>query len=84
MRASLMIKQGLALSLLALGLSACGSGADDLDAYVNEVKIRKGGVIDPLPEIAPYEVFEYLADEQDIRSPFRPDLAANNTLQQRL
>jgi type IV pilus assembly protein PilP len=73
MRASQIIKQSLALSLLALGLSACGGGADDLDAYVNEVKKRKGGVIEPLPEITPYEVFNYLADKQNIRSPFRPD-----------
>ena len=73
MRASEIIRQGLALSLLALGLSACGGGADDLDAYINEVKKRKGGVIEPLPEITPYEVFNYLADKQGIRSPFRPD-----------
>jgi len=73
MRASHLIKQGLALLLLALGLSACGGGSDDLDAYVNEVKKRKGGVIEPLPEITPYEVFNYLADKQGIRSPFRPD-----------
>jgi type IV pilus assembly protein PilP len=73
MRASFIIKQGLVLSLLALGLSACGSGADDLDVYINEVKIRKGGVIEPLPEIAPYEIFEYLAEKEGIRSPFRPD-----------
>jgi type IV pilus assembly protein PilP len=73
MHASKLIRQCLALSLVALGLSACGGGADDLDAYVNDVKKRKGGLIDPLPEITPYEVFNYLADKQGIRSPFRPD-----------
>ena len=73
MRASKQIRQYLALSLVALGLSACGGGSDDLDAYVNDVKKRKGGLIDPLPEITPYEVFNYLADKQGIRSPFRPD-----------
>ena len=73
MRACQIIKHGLALSVLALGLSGCGGGADDLDAYVNEVKKRKGGVIEPLPEISPYEVFNYLADKQGIRSPFQPD-----------
>ncbi len=73
MCASFINKQGLVLLLLALGLSACGSGADDLDVYINEVKIRKGGVIEPLPEIAPYEIFEYVADKEGIRSPFRPD-----------
>jgi type IV pilus assembly protein PilP len=73
MNASQTIKLGLAVSLLLLGLSGCGSGSDDLDAYVNEIKKRKGGVIEPLPEITPYEVFNYLADKQGIRSPFRPD-----------
>jgi type IV pilus assembly protein PilP len=73
MRASQIIKHGLALSLIAVGLSACGGGTDDLDAYVNEVKKRKGGIIEPLPEITPYEGFSYIADKQGIRSPFRPD-----------
>ena len=73
MRTSLMIKQGLAIVLVAVGLSACGGGTGDLDEYINEVKTRKGGVIDPLPEITPYEVFSYIADKQGIRSPFRPD-----------
>jgi type IV pilus assembly protein PilP len=73
MRASQIIKHGLALSLIAVGLSACGGSADDLDAYVNEVKMRKGGIIEPLPEITPYEGFNYIADKQGIRSPFRPD-----------
>ena len=73
MRNTLLIKHGFALSLIALGLSACGGGADDLDAYINDVKKRKGGIIEPLPEITPYEVFNYIADKQGIRSPFRPD-----------
>jgi len=73
MRASLAIKQGLIISLLAVGLTACGGGSDDLDRYINEVKARPGGRIEPLPEITPYEVFSYIADAQGIRSPFRPD-----------
>jgi type IV pilus assembly protein PilP len=74
MRASQTIKLGLTLSLLVLGLSGCGGGSDDLDVYINEIKKRKGGLIEPLPEITPYEVFNYLADKQGIRSPFRPDM----------
>ena len=71
MRASL-VKYGLVL-VLALGLSACGGDMDDLDQYINEVKARPGGRIDPLPEITPYEVFTYVADAEGMRSPFRPD-----------
>jgi type IV pilus assembly protein PilP len=73
MRTSQTIKQGLLLALLAVGVSACSSDGDDLDRYINEVKARPGGRIEPLPEIEPYEVFSYVADVQGLRSPFRPD-----------
>ena len=71
MRASL-IKHGLVL-VMALGVAACGSDNDDLDQYINEVKARPGGRIEPLPEITPYEGFTYIADVQGLRSPFVPD-----------
>jgi type IV pilus assembly protein PilP len=73
MRTSLKIKHALALTVIAIGLSACSSGSDDLDQYINSIKARPGGRIEPLPEITPYEVFNYIADKQGIRSPFRPD-----------
>jgi type IV pilus assembly protein PilP len=65
----------LVLLAAAAGLSvgACGGGMDDLDAYINEVKARPGGRIEPLPEITPYEGFAYVADAEGIRSPFTPD-----------
>ena len=40
----------LPLVAAGLGLSACGGDMDDLDAYINEVKARPGGRIEPLPE----------------------------------
>lgn len=67
-----VIRHGL-VAVLALGLAACGGDMDDLDKYINDVKGRPGGRIEPLPEITPYEVFAYIADEQGIRSPFVPD-----------
>ncbi len=74
MRASQILKHGLLISLLAVGMTACGGGAnDELDRYINEIKARPGGRIDPLPEITPYEVFSYIADVDGLRSPFRPD-----------
>jgi len=65
----------LLIVLLAagLGLAACGGDMDDLDSYINEVKARPGGRIEPLPEITPYEVFTYVADSDGLRSPFVPD-----------
>ena len=46
---------------------------DDLDQYINDVKAKPGGRIEPLPEITPYEIFTYEADVAGIRSPFTPD-----------
>ncbi len=59
--------------LVGFALGACGTDMDDLDRYINEIKARPGGRIEPLPEITPYEVFTYSADEQGLRSPFVPD-----------
>jgi type IV pilus assembly protein PilP len=74
MRTSLKITRGLAVTLLAVGLTACGGGSDDLDQYINTIKARPGGRIEPLPEITPYAAFSYIADKQGLRSPFRPDV----------
>ena len=65
--------QGLLLAVAAFGLAACGGDNDDLDQYINQVKARPGGRIEPLPEITPYEVFTYVADAEGVRSPFVPD-----------
>ena len=73
MDAALKIRNGLILVSALAALSACGGDNDDLDQYINEVKSRPGGRIEPLPEIAPYEVFTYVADAEGIRSPFVPD-----------
>ena len=58
----------LAVSLLALSAAGCGGGMDDLMAYVDEVKARPGGRIEPLPQIKPYQTFDYVAGSR--RSPF--------------
>ena len=68
-----IVKTGLILVLSTAGLAACGGNMDDLEQYIDQIKARPGGRIDPLPEITPYEVFTYIADEQGLRSPFVPD-----------
>lgn len=70
---SLTVRKGLLLAIAAASLTACGADMDDLDSYINEVKARPGGRIEPLPEITPYEVFTYIADAEGLRSPFVPD-----------
>lgn len=64
---------GAAIVFAATALSGCGGDMDDLDRYINEIKARPGGRIEPLPEITPYEVFTYTADAEGMRSPFLPD-----------
>ena len=73
MNASRIAKHGALLALSMLGLAACGGDMDELDEYINQVKARPGGRIEPLPEITPYEVFAYVADNDSVRSPFMPD-----------
>jgi type IV pilus assembly protein PilP len=73
MDAALKIRNSLILAAAMVALAACGGDMDDLDQYINEVKSRPGGRIDPLPQIEPYEVFTYVADAQGVRSPFIPD-----------
>lgn len=63
----------LALLAASLGLGGCAGDMDDLDQYINSVKARPGGRIEPLPEITPYEGFAYVADREGFRSPFVPD-----------
>lgn len=59
----------LGASLLAL--SACSSEQhEDLQAYVEEVKVRYKGRVAPLPEVKRYETHAYAAD--DLRDPFVP------------
>lgn len=59
-------------SLLLLSLSACDSSGNfaDLQAYMNEVRARPRGEIEPLPKFQPYEAFTYNA--ASMRSPFQP------------
>jgi type IV pilus assembly protein PilP len=73
MGAAVKIRNGLILGAAMVGLAACGGDMDDLDQYINEVKSRPGGRIEPLPQIEPYEVFTYVADAEGVRSPFIPD-----------
>ena len=60
----------LCLCRLALALSGCETSGqyDDLTQYMDEVRARPRGKIEPLPDFAPYEAFSYSAAGQ--RSPF--------------
>ncbi|MGL6244776.1 pilus assembly protein PilP [Pseudomonas sp.] len=69
----------LLMVVLFAGLAGCGNGNDvgDLDAYMNEVRLRPPGKIEPTPTFRSYPAFTYSA--ANLRSPFsrqvRVDLA---------
>lgn len=55
----------------AAAAAACGGNTDDLRQYIDEVKSRPGGRIEPLPTVRPAPTFAYEAGDR--RSPFMPD-----------
>ncbi|OOG10257.1 pilus assembly protein PilP [Pseudomonas sp. C9] len=69
----------LSMVVLFASLSACDNSNDvgDLDAYLNEVRLRAPGKIEPTPTFRSYPTFTYSA--ANLRSPFsrqiRVDLA---------
>lgn len=74
--------RNLALGLSFLALAGCGGGGDfaDLQRYMDDVRIKPKGSIEPLPAFMPYEAFSYSA--MSLRAPFQPrmnlDLAQRN------
>lgn len=59
------------MAVMTLILSACGSQQhSDLDAYVEDVKRKTKGRIEPLPEVKTYESEVY--DAAELRDPFTP------------
>ncbi|AFV00083.1 pilus assembly protein PilP [Simiduia agarivorans] len=64
------MKKLIAASLFGLMATGCNYGAPDSDltAYVQSVKQRPAGPIDPVPAFRPYESFSYSAMLK--RSPF--------------
>lgn len=65
--------RALLIAVAGLGLAGCSANMDELDGYINTIKARPGGRVDPLPEVTPYEIFVYKADIEGFRSPFLPD-----------
>lgn len=58
------------LSVLSLGGCSKDEKRASLEAYIQSVKQRPAGEIEPLPQIKPYESYTYQAAE--LRSPFVP------------
>ncbi len=64
-------------------LSGCDAGREfsDLQAYMDEVRARPKGSIEPLPQFQPYEPFTYSA--AGMRSPFQKPVKIDVASQQK-
>jgi type IV pilus assembly protein PilP len=67
---------GGTLALLAGGMVAllalvgCSGRDSSLESFIAATRTEKGGRVEPLPEVKPYEAFRY--DDRNLRSPFVP------------
>jgi len=68
---SVLSTRWLVVALVAATTSACGGANSDLQAYIDDVKARPGGRIEPLPPVEPAPQFAYEPGVR--RSPFMPD-----------
>jgi len=65
---------GLCAVALAM-LAGCSNDMDELQARVEQVKSAPGSGIEALPEVKPYETYDYAAADQ--RSPFEAGIPAS-------
>ena len=47
------------LGTLVLMLAGCGEGLGDLQQFVQQVRAKPPGRIEPIPEFTPYQNYEY-------------------------
>ena len=68
--------------VVVLTLTGCSgqSGFEDLDVYMEDIRSRPKGKIEPLPRFRPYEAFAYKAS--GLRSPFDPPIKVKAANQQ--
>ena len=57
------------LGTLVVMLSGCGEGLGDLQQFVQDIRSKPPGRIEPIPDFQPYQNFEYTS--HDLRDPFK-------------
>jgi type IV pilus assembly protein PilP len=65
-----IIQSTVCMALVSAVLAGCSGRDADLDRFIDATKKEPGGRVEPLPEVRPYEAFNYT--DQDKRSPFVP------------
>ncbi|KHO64639.1 MULTISPECIES: type 4a pilus biogenesis lipoprotein PilP [Pseudomonas] len=75
--------RAVTVAAVLASLAGCGAGHDfhDLQGYMDEVRARPKGRIEPIPSFQPYEAFTYSA--ANLRSPFQPPIPVDLARQQR-
>jgi len=63
-----LLKLSLMVGLIGL-LTGCGEGLGDLRQFVQQIRSKPPGRIEPIPEFTPYTNFEY--SSHDLRDPFK-------------
>lgn len=58
----------LALAAVAAALVGCSDNMGELRSYIQQVKSRPGGKIEPIPQMEPFETYAY--PEEPLRNPF--------------
>jgi len=56
------LRQALLGGACALLLGGCAEGMQDLQRYVEDVRSRPGGEIEPIPEMEPFDTYAYPED----------------------
>lgn len=69
------VRGAVVVALLGVFVVGCAGGMSDLESYAKEVKARKAAPIEPIPEIKPFESFQY---PDHLMDPFDPTLVASN------
>ena len=72
---SLFQSRLLTLALATAFVSGCGGDMSDLEQWVADKKAERVPFLNDLPEVTPYEVFTYGAEDE--RSPFIPSQDRN-------
>jgi len=57
------------LGTITILLAGCGEGLGDLRQFVQGIRAKPPGRIEPIPEFQPYQNFEYTS--HDLRDPFK-------------
>ncbi len=65
---AMVSKRLLSLGLLSMVLSACGGNTEDLEVWVDNIKAKPPGRIEPMPDVKVYQPHDY--SSAALRSPF--------------